>query len=728
VLADGGVKVLDFGLARQMAPDEVDHALTAAETEDLLTGAGAILGTVGYLSPEQVLGRPADQRSDIFALGCVLHEMLSGHRPFDGATSPEIMTAVLREPPPEIDPPPALPGLIPIVERCLEKDPDRRFQSASDLAFAIEKLSGHSSEDGDGQAVIESASPTAKRGRILAAGAIVAAVVLGYVLAHLVTPAAGARESPTFERITYRRGPIFQARFAPGDSSVFYSASWDGEPAEIYETRLNQADVRSLEVAPATLLSVSREGELAVALAPLFRSTFYQPGRLARLPATGTVPPRELLDDVAAADWDPVTGELVVARTLSDGSSSLEWPLGSPMSHAGWTIGSLRISPDGRRAAYFEYHGDDANLVVVDRSGRTQRLGDPWKVMSGGIAWSPDGEEVWFTASADWSPARLWAVRPGGLPRLVLDLPGGIRLQDIAADGRVLLTLWNFRISMHGGEMSSPETHDLTWFGFSVAGDLSADGASILFSDLRSQRQDEDPSWFLRPLTGGPAVDLASAGPQAFDFFGGTLSPDGRLAAIPTSEYHAVRIVPVGTGEAVTIPLPTGVHSWGSLAWLPESRGLIFLVASEDGEGRQLFELRLDGSPPRSLRTAIEQEIVLSTDGTRTAGRIDDTHLRIARFSGEDEREIDADAPLGRLIRWSADGSGVDFYRQGEVPGAIYRIDLKTGHVSLVRRLMPPDPAGVWRIHPVVMSADGRCYAYSASRWLSDLYVFEGLR
>jgi hypothetical protein len=221
---------------------------------------------------------------------------------------------------------------------------------------------------------------------------------------------------------------------------------------------------------------------------------------------------------------------------------------------------------------------------------------------------------------------------------------------------------------------------------------------------------------------------LASAGPEAFEFFGGTLSPDGRLAAIPTSEYHAFRIVPIGPGDAVTISLPADVQSWGSLIWLPDSRGLVFLVARDDGKGRELFEQRLDGTPPRSLRQAIEREIVLSPDGTRTAGRIDDTHLRIVPMSGGDGREVEADAALGRLMRWSADVSALFFYRQGEVPGAIYRIELDTGHVSLVRHLMPPNPAGVWRIHPVVMSADGRHYAYSASRWMSDLYVFEGLR
>jgi hypothetical protein len=722
--ADGGVKVLDFGLARQVTTADRDQGATAAETEDLLTGAGTVLGTVGYLSPEQVRGETVDHRSDIFALGCVLHEMLSGRRPFVGETSPEILTAVLREEPPKLEPSPALPGLVPIVDRCLVKDPDRRFQSASDLAFAIDSLSGRSSDESTATARAQSTPPL--RGRLLMAAGVIAAVALGYALAGLLAPTHGSGRAPEFERITFRRGPIFQARFAPGDTSVFYSASWDGEPAEIFETTLSLADARSLDLAPAILLSVSKEGELAVALSPRFPLTYYQPGRLARLPMTGGVPPRELLDEVSTADWDPVTGELVVARNLADRTTDLEWPLGSTVYHTDRTIGSLRVSPDGRHVAFFEY-GGGANVVILDRSGNRTSLEESWGVTSGGLAWSPDGKEVWFSATADWSPAKLWALRPGASPRLVLALPGGIRLQDIAADGRVLLTLWNYRISLHGGEMSSPDTRDLSWFGWSFAGDLSGDGKNVLFSDLMSEGPGESNCWLFRPLNGEPAVLLASSGSERLSYFGAKLSPDDRFAAIPSDDGRSFRIEAVGTGEPRSISLPAGVRFSYSLAWLPDGRGLIFIGSRDGGDDREVFELLLDGSPPRALRKAIESELVLSSDGSWTAGRLDDFRLRLVRGSGEEERELQVDAPLGRLIRWSDDGSSLFFYRQGEVPGAIYRVELDTAHVSLVRQLMPPNPAGVWRIHPVVMSADGRHYAYSASRWMSDLYVFEGL-
>jgi serine/threonine protein kinase len=727
LIGDGGVKVLDFGLARQMTLDEESEELAEAETEDLLTRAGSILGTVGYLSPEQVRGEPADQRSDIFALGCVLHEMLSGQRPFTGETVPEILTAVLREEPRKLDPAPALPGLARIVDRCLAKDADRRFQCAADLAFALDSLSDLAPAIKSTDEDIHGPPPRAPHRRLLLVASFLAFAALGFALAVIFEPAGRNSAAPAFERITFRRGPIFQARFSPGGTSTFYSASWDGQPAEVYETTLGLADTRSLGLAPATLLSVSNEGELAVALAPIFPTTFHRPGLLALLPATGDVPPRELLDRVSTADWDPATGDLVVVRSIDMNRDRLEWPLGNPLYEVDGEIGSLRVAPDGQHVAFFEYHPGKATLVVLDREGNRSSLENPWWVISGGLAWSRNGEEVWFTATNDFSPAKLWAFRPGKPLRLVLDLPGGMRLQDIAPDGRVLLTLLNFSISLHGGEVSSPDTRDLSWFGWSYAGDLSTDGRQLLFADLSSESPEGEFSWFLRPLTGGPAIQLTSTSPKQLHYYGGKLSPDGRFAAFPSQDNRSLQVEPVGAGAPSSINLPDSVRFFSSLAWLPDGQRLMFIGSREGEEGRQVFEQPLDGSPPRFLHPTSEPYVVLSPDGLWTAGRIDETTLRIMSFEGDDQREVEADAPLGRLIDWSADGSALFFYRQGEVPGGIYRIDLEAGHVTFVKRLMPPNPAGVWRISPVLVTPDGRHFAYSASRWMSDLYLFEGL-
>jgi len=137
ICSDGRVKILDFGLARFHEP-ATPEAETASATPALST-PGTVMGTVGYMSPEQVRGEAADARSDIFSLGCVLYEMLSGHRTFKRDTSAETMTAILREEPESFTEAgvEVAPEVAEIVERCLEKNPDRRFQSAADLAFAL---------------------------------------------------------------------------------------------------------------------------------------------------------------------------------------------------------------------------------------------------------------------------------------------------------------------------------------------------------------------------------------------------------------------------------------------------------------------------------------------------------------------------------------------------------------------------------------------------------------
>src|SRR4030095_10669538 len=140
---DGRVKILDFGLAKLTQLDG-DQVQTDIPTRRVDTNPGVVMGTVGYMSPEQLKGRPVEPRSDIFAFGAILYEMLSGRRAFHGESTAETMSAVLREDPPDLSETNQRisPALERLVNRCLEKNPESRFHSASDLAFALETLSG----------------------------------------------------------------------------------------------------------------------------------------------------------------------------------------------------------------------------------------------------------------------------------------------------------------------------------------------------------------------------------------------------------------------------------------------------------------------------------------------------------------------------------------------------------------------------------------------------------
>src|SRR5580700_2462661 len=206
ITRDGRIKVLDFGLAKLVSPEE-NHETTVTLSSPA-TLPGMVMGTVGYMSPEQVRGEPIDPRSDIFSFGAVLHEMLTGKRAFKRETSAETMTAVLREEPPELNETgwQGPLGLQRILARCLEKNVERRFQSASDLAFAIESLGGTSSTK-------SAAQPKIKRAWLPWAATALGVLALAAVV-WTVGRWSGTKTQPKFTRLTYQRGYLSNARFA----------------------------------------------------------------------------------------------------------------------------------------------------------------------------------------------------------------------------------------------------------------------------------------------------------------------------------------------------------------------------------------------------------------------------------------------------------------------------------------------------------------------------------
>src|SRR6185369_267513 len=164
ITKDEHVKILDFGLAKLVQPSAEEAAQTDVATRKVHTDPGTVMGTAGYMAPEQVRGRAVDHRADIFSFGAVLYEMLSGHRAFHGDSAIETLNAILKEEPPAIvdTNPNIAPALERVVWHCLEKAPERRFQSASDVAFALESLSGVTSHQSE-QTLVPGASPTPRR-------------------------------------------------------------------------------------------------------------------------------------------------------------------------------------------------------------------------------------------------------------------------------------------------------------------------------------------------------------------------------------------------------------------------------------------------------------------------------------------------------------------------------------------------------------------------------------
>ena len=432
VAAGGRVKVLDFGLAKLMEPEIAPAGASLLPTTPPQTTPGMVLGTAGYMSPEQVRGREADPRSDIFAFGAILYEMLAGRRAFGGETSIDTMSAILKEDPPRIDASRHVPpGMARIVERCLEKDPAARFKSADDLAFALEALSGSTT-------TALPVHPSHRRRFAAAAGtiAVVALIGLAFALGQRMGTAA-PRDEIAFHTLTFEPQAIFNARFAPDGETVIFSAALEGNSPELFASRVNAIAPQPIGTR-THLLSVSSRGELAVLIDPAFIQHRLFRGTLARMPIDGA--PRPWMENVREADWSPDGSTLAIIR--DDGrTDTLEYPIGTVLYQASGYLSDLRVSPDGARVAFFEHpvrYDDRGWLKVADRQSNVRTLaGEYWG--QEGIAWAPDGRTIFYSAGeAGWDSFYPRAVGASGsaVSRAALPNAGGVFVHDVSPAGR----------------------------------------------------------------------------------------------------------------------------------------------------------------------------------------------------------------------------------------------------------------------------------------------------
>ncbi|HZW88863.1 MAG TPA: protein kinase, partial [Myxococcaceae bacterium] len=419
----GHLKLLDFGIAKSAAVVTEPRGLLepTLSPQGYATATGAVLGTPGYMSPEQVRGEPVDARSDLFSTGTILYELLSGHRAFPGSTVVESGHAILHDDPdplPEGVPPP----IVRVIQRCLAKDPEQRFQSARDLAFALDALRGSTGP------VPALGGPVAQR-RWLRPALVLLAVAGAAVAMLLATRGEHKPRVPRTQMLTFRRGSVLGARFAPDGKTVHYSAAWNGGPPQVYSTSLDSAESRALAFGDAQLLAVSSSGELALSLRPRLVLFDGSRGTLGRVSPLGGVP-RELATNVEYADWSPDGTQLTVSRT-EHGQTRLEFPVGHVIFEAQGWVSHPRISPDGRRVGFINHPqaADTAGqAVVVDGTGGAVEVWSPPFDELLGLAWEPDGKSLLVTGSLKGSLDFLWRVRPGREPELVYAATGNLLL------------------------------------------------------------------------------------------------------------------------------------------------------------------------------------------------------------------------------------------------------------------------------------------------------------
>lgn len=724
VTRDGRVKLLDFGLAKALPVVDAEmfdgNAPTAPGRPVELTEAGMVLGTVAYMSPEQVRGLPADARSDIFSFGAMLFEVLSGRKPFEGPSIIETMNAILKEePPPLVVPkgelPPALERL---VLHCLEKDPANRFQSAQDLAFDLESLT----LEGSGPAkLLRTTVPTARKGL----WSLGAASLLGVLLGTGYWAGRGAAApavAPQFNRLTYRRGNPMTARFADEGKSVVYSATWDSDPPQIYTLRPGSPESRSLGMEKAVLLSLSSKGELAI-LTKFESRSWSNWGTVARVPLAGGAP-RELVEHVAGADWDPEGKDLAVIH-YQDGLSRLEYPPGRVLASTGGWYSDLRFHPEGRSIALVEHaiRGDDRGRVlqVFLEQGTPKALTSEFSSLQG-LAWAPGGREVWFSGASGGTERGLWAVDSEGRTRTLLQIPGGAMLLDVNSKGDALLAHTQHRMGIiFQGPGESPR--EMGWLSWSMLHGLSADGQVLVF-DEETDREGPDYGIYLRPTNGGPAVHLGEGAVPA-------LSPDQKWVLSGRHRPEPMlTLLPTGAGSARNLPLK-GLAAFHRMMWLPDGKRFL-LFASEKGQGPKVYLQSLTDRqlvPIHGPSPELEAGGKVSPDGrwVSVCGAGGCAMLLDLEKPKEAPRLVPGLEKDEFITQWTQDPEWVFVTKRGLLPQPLVRLRLRDGKREPFRELgYAGGERG--RTGSVMITPDGKSMAYSYHQFNGDLYRVAGLK
>ncbi len=701
---DGRVKILDFGLAK-MGPAAAADEGSATRTRG--TDPGTVLGTAGYMSPEQVRGQAVDHRTDLFALGAILYEMLTGRKAFRRDTPADTLAAILHEELPDLTAiQPGLPAALErIVRHCLEKERDERFASARDLAFDLEALT----DAGTGPSRVQRGWTRGWAWRKALPLLLWTALVSGASLwwARRLEPVP-----PTYRQLTFRTGTVTNARFSPDGSYFLYSAAWSGGPARLYSTRLDVPGDNDLGL-EGDFVGVTKDAVLVI-----------RPDHVlvrANLAGQG---PREVAENVWAADAS-AAGDRIVAVRRMPGRDVVESPPGKVIHETSGRIYNVRISPAGDRVALLEAAQPG---IVPTRVGVLTPGGPPrWLTPVGiftAVGWSPDGAEIWVTMRQQ-GRASLQAVSLSGRQRTLLTAPQEPILHDVRLDGRWLVSFTPLRKGVLRGMTSGmTEEAEFAHLGGAQCFEISPDGRTLVLSTSSSPAA-VPQSVYLGSFGESPPVRL---GPG----FSGGLSPDGRLLAVMGDNFTTLDLVPTGAGD--TRRLPAGsIRNYFDVRFRPDGRSLL-IAASEADRPRRLFLQDVAGGDPRPVSPEGVDVLYAmpSPDGRWVVAGPDwraTPDLLHPLEGGGEPRPIPGLAKGEQALRFDADGTHV-FIRTDAVDrpfARIARLDIRTGRREAWKEIRPPDTRGVATIDFVFLGPGGRSYSYFYIVEPSTLFLVEGV-
>jgi serine/threonine protein kinase len=719
ITRDGHIKILDFGLAKLTMPEPAASGMSAQATLDSVTGRGMLLGTLGYMSPEQCRGAAIDARSDIFSFGAVLYEMLSGKRAFRGDTTADTISSILKEEPPDLtgtgsDVPPMLDR---IVHHCLEKGPAARFQSARDIAFALESLSSISSTAPTLMPTFAVAAPLPPKSWLVPGllGVIgVLAVALALLLVRVNAP---PREPPSYRQVTFARESISSARFAPDQRTIIYTSAHIGTSTELFSLAPDSHASASIGLKDVDVESISSTGEMLLIQQRHSLVRVARVGVLARAPLGGSAP-RPMMSDVADADWGP-DNQIAVARYV-EGHFRVEYPIGHVLFEpATGYVSNVRVSPKGDWVAFAEHPtlGDDAgNIAIVDSSGRKRTL-SPRQSAIEGINWAPSGKEVWFTSAVVGIEFQLRAADLSGHTRVVDRIPGSPTLYDIARDGRVLLGQSILRVLTYARGPGQDQERDVTIQNWSEVSAISPDSRQVL---LNEEGADSGPDYDLYVRASDGAAPVRIGDGHGYDF-----SPDMKwvLSSLTLHIPRQLFLIPLGPGESKQITHDS--IDRGRAGFLPDGKNVVF-TGTEPGHKSRVYVQAVESGTARPISPEGVNGFIPTADGKFVYGFSDSVALY--PIDGQEApRPVPGIHPDELIFSVSRDGRSALVGVLGSYWADVMRVDLASGHRELFKKIGPSDPAGVLLVG-AAFTPDGKYYAYSCFNALSQLYLVEGLR